>query len=624
MTNPLPEDEQSSPASADSSEPNNLNLNNSGRTIPIKLGVFLFFSTMGFAFCCAKYAPETPSIIVSALVAAALAFAAYGILGLVGKADIARDGLVLTGSAALLLIFIAYIDPGVARDMASTREKRATPTLRGGFHGLTGTERGSIIHFGSDVYLATKPLDPSRGQFGYLWLLPSDKELDGETIRFSVAAGKAECESTGGCIDRDFPVTVTKDFYGKDLDVEYDRTHNRLIVRGVGQERIVDALDDTGIILGTRSQKPANWLARLLPTVYAAKQVGVEQLVEWLESDDPKVRYLARGELAKAGQGAVPILEEIVIDTGSPYRVLLGALVALNSSAAVGPGLLSVQTGDSLKELATNHSDRAVRKQAKALLATVRSHNPAQGVEIQAENVAWEIRDRWWKWKLFVGVPDTLTLDRIQHVRYKLHPTFPNPEVTILESGAAPERAFQLLGYGWGTFEVPIEVVFKSGERMRLSHTLRFRNASPCDAREFASFGLEEERIIPVTFGGLKGKGFSAYVGNVSEDRDDQFGLYVLSLSKNDEWTAISTLSESDLPERARKLGSRYWKGDGHGEIGDEVIFSDGAHRYSLSITKIEDFGFFSLRTDRVQLRICELSGGTGTASTSIKPVGSG
>ncbi len=91
---------------------------------------------------------------------------------------------------------------------------------------------------------------------------------------------------------------------------------------------------------------------------------------------------------------------------------------------------------------------------------------------LTASNVATKVREGAWDWTIFLQGPDD-ALDQIRCVEYTLHPSFPDPVVTICQKGAA-SRAFALSGSGWGTFEVGIRVITTEGREQKLTYHLKF------------------------------------------------------------------------------------------------------------------------------------------------------
>lgn len=93
----------------------------------------------------------------------------------------------------------------------------------------------------------------------------------------------------------------------------------------------------------------------------------------------------------------------------------------------------------------------------------------APAVQLTAENSSKELEPNWWEWAIRIkGTP--AALDRIRCVEYTLHPSFPNPVRTI----CTRQNNFELKATGWGTFAIPIKVLFKDQTLLQLTHELRF------------------------------------------------------------------------------------------------------------------------------------------------------
>ena len=91
---------------------------------------------------------------------------------------------------------------------------------------------------------------------------------------------------------------------------------------------------------------------------------------------------------------------------------------------------------------------------------------------LTADNVATKVREGAWNWTIFLQGPED-ALNQIRCVEYTLHPSFPEPVVTVCQKGSA-SRAFALSGSGWGTFEVGIRVIAHDGREQKLTHHLKF------------------------------------------------------------------------------------------------------------------------------------------------------
>jgi transcription initiation factor IIF auxiliary subunit len=95
----------------------------------------------------------------------------------------------------------------------------------------------------------------------------------------------------------------------------------------------------------------------------------------------------------------------------------------------------------------------------------------AQG-NISTDNTSHYMGNDEWEWTVFITASSNL-LNEIKCVQYTLHSTFPNPNREICERGKSTQ-AFPLTATGWGTFEIPIKVIFKDGRVQSLKHTLKF------------------------------------------------------------------------------------------------------------------------------------------------------
>jgi transcription initiation factor IIF auxiliary subunit len=97
---------------------------------------------------------------------------------------------------------------------------------------------------------------------------------------------------------------------------------------------------------------------------------------------------------------------------------------------------------------------------------------PVAAQEISAANTSRYIGGGRWEWTVYINAPQQVLQD-IQSVEYTLHPTFPDPVREVTGIGD-PRFPFGLTTNGWGTFEIPIQVVMKDGSVRSLKHTLVF------------------------------------------------------------------------------------------------------------------------------------------------------
>jgi transcription initiation factor IIF auxiliary subunit len=64
----------------------------------------------------------------------------------------------------------------------------------------------------------------------------------------------------------------------------------------------------------------------------------------------------------------------------------------------------------------------------------------------------------YYDWELYVD-EDEAELNKIDHIVYFLHKTFPNPVRTVTDA----KNRFSLSSRGWGEFDIGVQVVYKDG-----------------------------------------------------------------------------------------------------------------------------------------------------------------
>jgi len=79
------------------------------------------------------------------------------------------------------------------------------------------------------------------------------------------------------------------------------------------------------------------------------------------------------------------------------------------------------------------------------------------------------IGDDRWEWEIYLTSDNSDELEKVESVKYILHPTFDRPVRTITDS----RGGFRMKTIGWGTFEISAFVYLKSGEKLKLSHHLQ-------------------------------------------------------------------------------------------------------------------------------------------------------
>jgi transcription initiation factor IIF auxiliary subunit len=87
---------------------------------------------------------------------------------------------------------------------------------------------------------------------------------------------------------------------------------------------------------------------------------------------------------------------------------------------------------------------------------------------LRTENWSRLIEPGWWAWGVHITGPPA-TLAKVKCVEYTLHPSFPNPVRVVCNA----QKGFELTTNGWGTFSIPIKVIFKDGTTQALTHQLQ-------------------------------------------------------------------------------------------------------------------------------------------------------
>jgi len=79
-----------------------------------------------------------------------------------------------------------------------------------------------------------------------------------------------------------------------------------------------------------------------------------------------------------------------------------------------------------------------------------------------------------YEWKVFID-EDEETLNKIDHVEYLLHPTFPHPRRVAHNR----EGKFALRTRGWGKFTIKAMIFFKDETKERVTYELDFEKPWP-------------------------------------------------------------------------------------------------------------------------------------------------
>ncbi len=108
-------------------------------------------------------------------------------------------------------------------------------------------------------------------------------------------------------------------------------------------------------------------------------------------------------------------------------------------------------------------------KQFNHNLVFQKQKTPRQ-MQIKTKNWSKEKESGWWEWGVSLTADDHV-LDSIRCVVYSLHKTFRNP----IRIKCDRTNKFELKAKGWGTFRMPVEVLFKDGSILQLNHKLIFK-----------------------------------------------------------------------------------------------------------------------------------------------------
>ena len=87
--------------------------------------------------------------------------------------------------------------------------------------------------------------------------------------------------------------------------------------------------------------------------------------------------------------------------------------------------------------------------------------------DLDIQQSSYQKDKHYWEWSVWLSGPSDV-LDKVKHVRYMLHSTFPEPEVVTKDR----EDNFRLDGAGWGGFLIRALVHFKDGHERKLSKML--------------------------------------------------------------------------------------------------------------------------------------------------------
>lgn len=94
-------------------------------------------------------------------------------------------------------------------------------------------------------------------------------------------------------------------------------------------------------------------------------------------------------------------------------------------------------------------------------------------------NDSKRVEDDWWEWSVWVDGP-AAEVEAIDHVTYRLHPTFAPPVRRVTDAGSH----FKLASEGWGEFLIVGDVSFPDKSSARLEHWVELRDPAAGAASE--------------------------------------------------------------------------------------------------------------------------------------------
>ena len=203
-----------------------------------------------------------------------------------------------------------------------------------------------------------------------------------------------------------------------------------------------------------------------------------------------------------------------------------------------------------------------------------------------------------WEWTIFIkATPDVL--NSIEYVQYTLHHTFDDP-IQRVNKTTDPDHPFGLTRTGWGVFQVPVKVVFKSGDAISLSYMLRFRQAGQ-ETKCRAPFGVAERQYRRVDDKVFKSEVY-VYVGELHRNAKKPFYAAVF-VGDQPSWSREGTLKEREFDSRMKSVAEGYRWSSKLRDIGDSVAFQYASRPFRLEVVKVT-----SAPSDNttVLFRVCE------------------
>jgi hypothetical protein len=201
--------------------------------------------------------------------------------------------------------------------------------IRGKLEGLQGDEQ---LRTRFKLMYARREYG-ERSKFDYDWLILSSKKLDdGQDVLLLIDRSTSpEHEDI-----QTFRLPILSSFYDVDSEVDlfYDRAKRTISFEAGKATKILTPVEYEP---EPSHSKFEGWMSRFSGVVYAQSQPSFKDLAKQLQSTDPIIRLDARTQLAQLGQTAIPFIQEVLVNSSSPYLLKLGSLSALNNKMKSSP-----------------------------------------------------------------------------------------------------------------------------------------------------------------------------------------------------------------------------------------------------------------------------------------------
>jgi hypothetical protein len=131
------------------------------------------------------------------------------------------------------------------------------------------------------------------------------------------------------------------------------------------------------------------------------------------------------------------------------------------------------------------------------------------GLRVRLKNTAEPREADWWLWSVWLDGREE-DLDKVQSVKYVLHPTFPDPVRVVTDR----QSKFRLSALGWGEFSIAAEVSTDTGESLSLERWITFEDPRKKAAEDagrkpsvFLSYSAMDRPLVKFLSDDLKRQG---------------------------------------------------------------------------------------------------------------------